>query len=121
MKRICWPDGKDFAFTIIDDTDMATVSNVFPVYDYLLAKGIRTTKTVWTQSPRDYFSGSSLQDEDYCKFVLPLHKSGVEIAYHGAGSGDFTGAETADGLEKIRQIIPKTLLIFTGAASVFLR
>ena len=33
--RIDWPDGKDFAFTIFDDTDLATLENVPPVYELL--------------------------------------------------------------------------------------
>ena len=27
-KKIQWPDGKDFAFTVFDDTDFATLKNV---------------------------------------------------------------------------------------------
>ena len=32
---VSFPDGKDFAFTIFDDTDGSTIENVKPVYDYL--------------------------------------------------------------------------------------
>ena len=41
-----WPNGKRFAFTIIDDTDKSTVENIKPVYDYLYSHGLKTTKTV---------------------------------------------------------------------------
>ncbi|MGI6449930.1 MAG: hypothetical protein ACOX3R_06475 [Desulfitobacteriia bacterium] len=46
MPGIQWPDGKRFAFTIIDDNDNATVQNNKPIYDLLLALGMKTTKTV---------------------------------------------------------------------------
>jgi hypothetical protein len=46
-----WPNGKRFAFTIVDDTDDATVQKVRPVYDFLLELGIRSTKTVWPFGP----------------------------------------------------------------------
>jgi hypothetical protein len=42
-----WPNGKSFAFTIVDDTDEATVNNVKPIYDLLYELGFKTTKTVW--------------------------------------------------------------------------
>jgi hypothetical protein len=50
-----WPENKDFAFTIIDDTDNATLDNIKPIYDFLLSKNIKTTKTVWIYEPRDNF------------------------------------------------------------------
>ena len=45
--RFEFPQGKRFAFTIVDDTDVATVANVKPLYDLLHELGFRTTKTVW--------------------------------------------------------------------------
>lgn len=45
-KEMEWLNGKSFAFTIIDDTDEATVANVKPIYDLLAELGIWTTKTV---------------------------------------------------------------------------
>ena len=47
MKRILFPNEKKFAFTIFDDTDLATVQNVKPIYDLLYQLGIITTKSVW--------------------------------------------------------------------------
>jgi hypothetical protein len=40
-----WPGGKKFAFTIIDDTDNGTVSNLKPVYDLLNELGSNCTVT----------------------------------------------------------------------------
>ena len=44
-KKLQWPDGKDFAFTIFDDTDLATLDNVNEVYSLLSDYGLITTKS----------------------------------------------------------------------------
>ena len=36
-KSLQWPDGKDFAFTVFDDTDYATLENVKEIYSFLRA------------------------------------------------------------------------------------
>jgi hypothetical protein len=99
-----WPDKKKFAFTIVDDTDCATIEKIGPVYDYLYKSGLRTTKTVWCYPPRDNTSGDSLGDERYRKFVLDLQKKGFEIAFHCAGSGKFRRDETIQALEMFMDI-----------------
>lgn len=96
---IIWPSNKDFAFAIIDDTDNSTIENIKPVYDYLLSKGINATKTVWVFKSRDEFSGQSLQDEKYLKFVNVLKNNGFEIQLHGVGSGCFNRDEILNGFE----------------------
>ena len=45
--KIEWPNGHDFAFTVFDDTDNATLHNVRPVYKFLLDLGLIMTKSVW--------------------------------------------------------------------------
>src|SRR5262245_66681051 len=84
--KIMWPQGKRFAFTIIDDTDRSNVENTGPVYDFLYENGFITTKTVWPLSPRcsPIGGGDSLEDQDYRKLILNLKAKGVEIALHGA-------------------------------------
>jgi len=83
-----FPDGKRFAFTIFDDTDVATVENVKPVYDLLTELGMRTTKTVWpfnwTRGPSNFSSSETLEDAPYVEFVQSLAAGGFEIASHGA-------------------------------------
>ncbi len=101
---IKWPDGKQFAFTIIDDTDGATVANVKPVYDYLFKSGLITTKTVWAYPPRDKYGGSSLAELEYEEFIKELIDKGYEIASHGPGSGSFKRDEVLSGFEKIRTL-----------------
>lgn len=94
-----WPEGKKFAFTIIDDTDNSTVENVGPIYELLEKLGIITTKTVWVYPPRDNYTGGSLSDIDYLKFIKKLEKSGFEIALHNVGSGEFYREEILHGFE----------------------
>ena len=53
IESVAWPDGKLFAFSIIDDTDLSTLENVRPVYDYISELGLRTTKTVWMLPTND--------------------------------------------------------------------
>ena len=52
-KTMKWPSNKKFAFTIVDDTDNATVENIKPVYDLLHKLSICSTKTIWVYPPRD--------------------------------------------------------------------
>ena len=100
-----WPDGRKFAFSIIDDTDNATIGNVAPVYDFLTSIGIRATKTVWVYPPRNNYTGQCIQDADYLEFVKQLQASGHEIALHNVGSGSFTRQEIIRGLKTFRELI----------------
>jgi hypothetical protein len=84
--RIVWPDGKSFAFTIFDDTDLATVENVAPVYELLDRLGLRTTKSVWPVKGEGTppLSGATSEDPKYLAWTLELQRRGFEIGYHGA-------------------------------------
>ena len=83
-----FPGGKIFAFSILDDTDDATVDNVRPIYSLLDELGIRTTKTVWSlessEPSRRFFAGETLEKEGYLEFVHELVQRGVELAWHCA-------------------------------------
>ena len=105
MRKIKWPNNCDFAFTVVDDTDGATVNNVKPVYDYLYEKGIITTKTCWVYPPRDnVYTGECLEDEAYRNFLLDLKEKGFEIGFHNAGSGGFKREETKSAFEKFKDV-----------------
>jgi hypothetical protein len=88
LRPIAFPGGKRFAFTIFDDTDVATVENSEPVYRLLERLGMRATKTVWPmgcpEGSHDFSSSQTLEDADYRAFVVDLHRRGFEIASHGA-------------------------------------
>lgn len=98
-----WPENRDFAFTIIDDTDNSTIENIKPIYDLLKSKGILTTKTVWVYPPRDTFTGHSLLNQEYLNFVKQLSKDGFEIQLHNVGSGAFKREEIIDGFEIFKE------------------
>lgn len=105
MNNIIWPGGADFAISIVDDTDGATIKNVKPIYDYLYAIGLKATKTVWVYPPKDNYAGSSLQDKNYRNFILDLQKKGFEIALHGVGSGGYTREEIREGFKVYKEIL----------------
>lgn len=100
-----WPEGKKFAFTIIDDTDNSYIHNIKPVYDLLQDLEMKTTKTVWVYPPRDHFEGACLQDKDYLEYILNLKEKGFEIGLHNVGSGSFTREEIKKGLEDFKNLL----------------
>lgn len=106
MRNIIWPEGKTFAFTIIDDTDNGTIENTKPIYDLLYELNFRTTKTVWSYPPRDdKYVGEALDNKRYLDFIRELKNRDFEIAFHNAGSGDFERDEIKSGLEKFKEVI----------------
>jgi len=93
-----YADGR-FVFTILDDTDDATVENLEPIYRLLTELGMRTTKTVWPldcppelQGP--FFAAQTLQDPEYLTFVKRLVDAGFELAFHGATMGSSSREQT---------------------------
>jgi hypothetical protein len=102
-----WPDGKRFAFSIVDDTDRSTVENVGPVYDLLFEHGLLTTKTVWpiAFSKAPLYGGSTLEDAEYRDWVLALRDRGFEIASHGATDHSSVRADTERALDRFRDVL----------------
>lgn len=86
--RFEFPGGRRFAFTVVDDTDVATIANVKPLYDLLYELGLKATKTVWPvgcpEGSRNFSTSQTLENDDYCAFVLDLQHRGFEISWHGA-------------------------------------
>lgn len=104
-----FPNGKRFAFTILDDTDVATVENVSPVYDLLHRLGMGATKTVWpVSSPegsRDFSSSETLEDPQYRQFVRGLVERGFEITWHGATMESSTRERTFAALREYFDVL----------------
>lgn len=118
-KRISWPQGKQFAFTIFDDTDYATVENVKPVYDFLADIGMFSTKSVWPlkggQVPK--VGGSTCEDDRYRQWTLELQRQGFEIGFHNATYHTSSREDTIRGIERFRDIYgnyPGTMANHTG-------
>lgn len=109
MTKLNFPDGKRFAFTIFDDSDLATVENVKPVYELLSRLGIATTKSVWVytgEDATDRFHGSStLADEEYARFIKRLQGEGFEIAFHSASNGSSRRETTISALESFKEAL----------------
>jgi hypothetical protein len=98
-----FPDGKKFAFTILDDTDDSTLENIRPVYDRLRVLGFRTTKTAWPmdcpEGSRNYYAADTLQREEYRDYVKSLIESGFELGSHGATMESSLRERTEAGLD----------------------
>lgn len=99
-----WPSGRRFAFTIFDDADSQTLANGKPVYDFLLDRGLRTTKSVWpVRGPREPSDHGETCDEDhYLRWVLQLQGRGFEIGLHMATSHTSFRDETIQALDRFR-------------------
>lgn len=108
-KRLHYPGGKRFAFTIVDDTDMVTLERVRPVYEALERYGFRTTKTTWVyrsnNEGHEANRGDSLEDPDYRAFILGLQAKGFEIALHGVRGGSSRREDTLAGLQEFRTLL----------------
>lgn len=103
-----FPGGAQFAFTILDDTDDATVENVRPIYQLLQKLGIRVTKTAWPldcpperQGP--FFAASTLQERDYLDFVKELVANGFELGFHNASMSSSLRNDTLEGLKYLQE------------------
>lgn len=104
---LTFPHGRTFAFTIVDDTDVATADNIRPIYALLKELGLRTTKTVWPLSidaPNSNFVGSeTLEDAHYVDFVLGLQADGFEITWHSAAMESSTRPDLIRALERFAE------------------
>ncbi len=103
-----YPEGKAFAFSIVDDADDGTVANLRPVYDRLHDLGFRTTKTVWMRKgPNPDRLGAcaqTMEDREYAEFVLELRNRGFEIAMHMAAPCTSRRSETVSAYEEFRRL-----------------
>lgn len=115
-RPITWPDGRQFAFTIVDDTDCATVENVGPVYQFLIDQGILTTKTVWPLAPaqKPVKGGGTLEERRYRDWVLDLQRHGVEIAFHGATDHSSPRERTVQALDYFRDVLARDPRIYAA-------
>src|SRR5690606_11618629 len=105
-RNVAWPEGKKFAFTVFDDTDLSDLERGPDIYAFLREIGLRTTKSVWTidNVEESTFGGSTCQDAAYLEWVLELQDAGFEIASHGAASASSPRAETLRGLETFEEM-----------------
>ncbi|HJS89964.1 MAG TPA: hypothetical protein VJ738_08385 [Steroidobacteraceae bacterium] len=105
---ITWPNGKAFAFSVFDDTDLAVPGNFEKVYELLGDLGIRTTKSVWPisgegQLPRSP-EGSTCEDDEYLAHILKLQRDGFEIGYHNSSHRGVTREGVRRALDRFREL-----------------
>ena len=111
---IRFPNNKKFAFTIFDDTDRATLKNVYYIYELLNDLDIRITKSVWpTKGPKKpQIPGTTCEDKQYLDWLLTLQKKGFEIAFHMATYHSSYRPETIRALDSFKSYFghyPKTM------------
>jgi hypothetical protein len=124
--KLVWPPYPYRAgFCITDDTDAATFERVKAVYDFLLSRNFRTTKTVWVFKPKDRcgippipdsaLRGITLEDPQYLDYCRKLHEHGFEICLHGASAGNNTREDTRRAFDFLeRHIAPADTFICHG-------
>jgi hypothetical protein len=116
---IRWPDGKDFAFTIFDDTDLQTIDNAPPVYAFLAERGFRVTKSVWpiTGAREPLVGGATCDEPGYLAWVRELQRQGFEIGLHNVTYHTSEREQTRRGIERFQALFghpPRVLANHTG-------
>jgi hypothetical protein len=105
---IVWPDGRRFAFTMVDDTDGSTVDNVQPLYDLLHELGLLVTKTVWPvgcpEGSADYWRSETLEDARHVAFALDLRARGFEVTWHGATMESSPRERTLRAIDRFAEV-----------------
>jgi hypothetical protein len=102
-----WPEGKQFAFTVFDDTDCATLGNVKGVYDFLADCGFRTTKSVWVvegDPARGKHAGQTCADPDYLRWLLEMQAKGFEIGFHNGTWHSLGRDDVCAALDKFAEL-----------------
>jgi hypothetical protein len=108
LQILRYPLNKKFAFSLVDDTDDATLANVKAAYALVNELGIKTTKTVWVfpskrksgdDTTGKWCEGVTLADPDYLLFIKNLASQGHEIALHTVSGGNNLREETIRGYE----------------------
>ena len=120
MRKIQWPENRDFAFSIFDDTDSSTIENTKPVYDFLETLGFKTTKSAWVFNPeegdRAINPGSSIEDREYKNWLLSLKEKGFEIGLHNVASSSSKREKTIAGINRFLETFNYDSIIFANHA-----
>jgi len=112
--NVRWPNGHKFAFTVVDDTDSATIANVKPVYHLLAGLGMKTTKTAWMfrgEGPATD-RGATCEEQQYLEWLLSLQRQGFEIAFHNAAPVTSRREITSLALARFRSLFGNKDILF---------
>tara|TARA_R110002033_G_scaffold5978_9_gene24434 strand:- start:2169 stop:3074 length:906 start_codon:yes stop_codon:yes gene_type:complete len=66
--------------------------------DFIVSGKLRD-EPQWVYPPKDNFTGQTIQDNSYFKFLKELEKQGFDIQLHNVGSGKFNRNEIIEGLD----------------------
>jgi hypothetical protein len=119
LRRIVWPDGRRFAFSVFDDTDRGTLENIPHVYALLRDLGMLTTKSVWPKAgvrAPAVVGGETCGNPAYLAWVKELQRSGFEIGLHNVTYHSSTRDEVEEGLARFVEMFghqPRTLATHT--------
>lgn len=105
-QRVVWPNGKRFAFTIVEDPDGQTVEQSREIYSLLSDLGFRTTICAWTVDPgeeRRNSKGETCENPEYREWLQELQRRGFEIALHSVAPGSLSRDEIIVGLDRFRE------------------
>jgi hypothetical protein len=100
-----WPEGKSFAFTVFDDTDLMTRQVGERLYGVLTDLGLRTTKSVWPirAATEPTIGGATCAEPGYRHWAQGLQRQGFEVALHGVSYSTATRDEIRGGLDRFRE------------------
>ena len=99
--KIQWPNNKQFAFTVFDDTDRANLRDNQLIYEYLDELNFKTTKSVWIKEgkQKQENQGITCDDKQYLSWLLELKNKGFEIGYHNTTYQSSLRDEIEEGLK----------------------
>ncbi|MEO8000008.1 MAG: hypothetical protein ABI852_21325 [Gemmatimonadaceae bacterium] len=124
-RKIVWPDGKKFAFTIFEDPDKQSLEQSHEVYGFLSDTGFRTTPGVWILEPgekRRNSEGETCANPEYRAWMQELQRRGFEIGLHSIAPASMTREEIRDGLNKFREYFggdPETMANHYNADAMY--
>jgi hypothetical protein len=109
-RRIEWPNGRKFAFTVFDDPDAQSFETTQKVYTFLADLGFRTTIGVWPLDLRraPNSSGETCANRDYRAFLQHLQTLGFEVGFHNAAPYSSTREETLEALQLFHDYFGKS-------------
>jgi hypothetical protein len=108
-----FPENKTFAFSMIDDTDDASLEKVRTAYQYLDTIGVKSTKTVWvlpatrksgSEETGKWCEGVTLANQSYVTLLKDLVQRGHELAMHSASGGNNFRCETIQAYEIFKNL-----------------
>jgi hypothetical protein len=113
---IDWPDGKDFAFTIFDDTERGTVENNRAIYGLLAELGMRTTKSLWPSAGpgKADIPGPTCEEPEYLALCHELEAQGFELALHNVTYHTSDRAMTQRGFDRFKELFGHDSVTFAN-------